>query len=338
MSPTALHFESYEQSADRPNVVVDGSPNAGTVVTLTHWPGYPSPPGMEADLSAQMAFHYLDRGADLHGAAHVVTNNHFDQDGLAGVFAMVDPAAALERRTLLADLARAGDFATYRDRRAARASMAISALTDAERSPVGADAFAGDYGHLCAALYEAALGVLVELLDEPERFRRLWKEEDEELTAAEAALADGSVDVREIGDIDLAVIRIDDAAPGGGGHRFGGRWADGLHPMALHQATSCCRLLVARGDRYTYTDRYETWVQYRSRPLPRRIDLAPVAEELTAEEQDGAVWQAAPPSELTPELRTIDGTPSSLAFDTVAAIVERALRTAPPAWDPYDTD
>ena len=333
----SLRFCPYDEATD-PNVVVDGSPNPATVLTISHWPGLGAPPDLWADTSAEMVLRYLDAGGDRHGDAELVTNNHFDQDGLTSIFALVDPAAALERRTLLADLARAGDFATYRDRRAARASMAISALTDADRSPVGATAFAGDYGHLCAALYEAALGLLVELLDEPERFRRLWKEEDEELTAAEAALADGSVDVREIGDIDLAVIRIDDAAPGRGGHRFGGRWADGLHPMALHQTTSCCRLLVARGDRYTYTDRYETWVQYRSRPLPRRIDLAPVAEELTAEEQDGAVWQAAPPSELTPELRTIDGTPSSLAFDTVAAIVERALRTAPPAWNPYDTD
>ena len=135
MSPTALRYESYEQTADRPNVVVDGSPNAGTVVTLTHWPGIPCPPGTEADLSAQMAFRYLDRGADLHGAAEVVTNNHFDQDGLVAVYALSRPGDALARRDLLEDLAAAGDFGTFRSRDAARLSMAIDAYADPDRSP-----------------------------------------------------------------------------------------------------------------------------------------------------------------------------------------------------------
>jgi len=34
-----------------------------------------------------MAFRYLDSGAALHGNAEVVTNNHFDQDGLISVYA-----------------------------------------------------------------------------------------------------------------------------------------------------------------------------------------------------------------------------------------------------------
>ena len=43
-----------------PNVVIDGSPNENTVLTLTHWPGYPQPSGFHFDLSAEMAFQYLD--------------------------------------------------------------------------------------------------------------------------------------------------------------------------------------------------------------------------------------------------------------------------------------
>lgn len=42
-----------------PNIVVDGSPNAGTVLTLTHWPGIAQPARLGADLSAEMAFRYL---------------------------------------------------------------------------------------------------------------------------------------------------------------------------------------------------------------------------------------------------------------------------------------
>ena len=72
--------------------MVDGSPAPGTVLCLSHWPGIGSPPEFAADLSADMAFRYL--GAfDRHGSAEAVSNNHFDQDGLVGLFALVSPDA-----------------------------------------------------------------------------------------------------------------------------------------------------------------------------------------------------------------------------------------------------
>jgi hypothetical protein len=324
-----VRFVAYE-AATEANVVVDGSPNPSTVLTLSHWPAMASPSQVRADTSAEMVLRYLDGGADLHGDAQIVTNNHFDQDGLAGLLALVNPDAALERRNLLVDLARSGDFATYTDRRAARASMAVSAMAAA--------AAPAPYPEQCAALYEEALSMVVDLLDHPEGFRHLWKDEDEELTEAERAVAAGLVEVREVPDIDLALVTLDRSLTLHGGHRFGGAHADGLHPMALHRATSSVRLLVAHGERYSYTDRYETWVQYRSRQLPRRVDLAPLAEELTAAERDGAAWIATSPGGLTPTLGLADGAPSSLPFAEVATTVERHLRTAPPAWDPYSAD
>ena len=213
--------------------------------------------------------------------------------------------------------------------------MALASLSVPERSPLGPSALAGDYPERCAALYREALAMLPELLDHPDRFRRLWEDEDDELTAAEAAVAAGRVHVHEIADLDLAVVTLDSTVPTGGGHRFGGDHADGLHPMALHAATSCVRVLVADDGRYAYTDRYETWVQYRSRPLPRRVDLAPLADELSALEGDGVMWTATGPGSLTPHLGSAGEKPSSLDLPEVVAVVERALRTAPPAWDPY---
>jgi hypothetical protein len=86
-------FVGYPQSAAEPNVVVDGSPNDATVLTLTHWPGFPQPEGFQFDLSAEMAFHYLDAPID-HRPADLVTNNHFDQDGLVGLHALINPELA----------------------------------------------------------------------------------------------------------------------------------------------------------------------------------------------------------------------------------------------------
>ncbi len=102
-----LHYVAYGDLAGSPNVVVDGSPAEGTVLCLSHWPGIASPPEFAADLSAEMAFLYLD-AFDRHGDAAAVSNNHFDQDGLVGLFALVAPADALPRRELLVEVARGG--------------------------------------------------------------------------------------------------------------------------------------------------------------------------------------------------------------------------------------
>ncbi len=136
---TRFRYAGYPTSAGEANVVVDGSPNEGTVLTLTHWPGYPQPPGFEFDLAAEMAFNYLGQPID-HPPADVVTNNHFDQDGLVGLHALTEPDLSLQHRRLLIDVAAAGDFAIYRDRRAARASMTIDAYADSDRSPIAGGA------------------------------------------------------------------------------------------------------------------------------------------------------------------------------------------------------
>ena len=45
-----MRFVPYEQSRHEPNIVVDGSPNEATVLTLTHWPGIAQPARLADDL------------------------------------------------------------------------------------------------------------------------------------------------------------------------------------------------------------------------------------------------------------------------------------------------
>jgi hypothetical protein len=330
----SLRFRAFDACADVPNVVVDGAPGPATVLALTHWPGIPQPPGMGDDLSAQMAFRHLHRPV-AHPPASFVTTNHFDQDGLVSVFALCDPGAALDHEELLVDLAAAGDFATYRDRRAARASMALWAYADLDRSPI-AGQLAGPYPAKAAALYEATLPLLLSLLTEPDRFRELWAEEDEHLAAGERAVADGRVTIAERPDVGLAVVTVPEDERGRWGHRFGHETFAGVHPMAVHNATDRVRLLVGHGRRWRFVDRYETWVQYHSRPQPRRVDMAPLAEQLSALETGSVTWQAQPPSALVPVLAH-DGE-SSLAPATIEAAVVEHLRTAASAWEPFSVE
>ncbi|MDJ0768220.1 MAG: hypothetical protein QNJ12_05475 [Ilumatobacter sp.] len=310
----AFRYEGYETSRAIPNVVVDGSPNESTVLALTHWPGIAQPPGMARDLSAQMAFAYLDEPVP-HPSAEVVTNNHFDQDGLVSIFALVEPEAALHHRALLIDVAAAGDFATYRDRRAARTSMALSQLASAETSL--------SYSDFSDQLYRELLPELLPMVLHNDRCQELWRDEDEALTESEAAIATGRVTIDERPDLDLAVVTIPAAEPSRSGHRFGGDGFEGIHPMALHNATERFRVITVHGRRYRYVDRYETWVQFRSRRVLPRIDLRPLADELTAMERSSVTWRAGAPQALTPELAH-DGE-SSLEPETFVGLVVSRL-------------
>jgi len=321
----------YHQLNGRPNVIVDGSATSGTVLTLSHWPHSISPPTVRADLSAQMAFAYLD-DPPPHADAHLVSNNHFDQDGLVSVFALAHPDAADARRDRLIDVAAAGDFATYRDRSAARASMVISAYADPARSPLAPAPEV--YDDWCALLYRELLDRLVEVVDDPEHFEPLWRDEDSTLTASEALVESGAVEIEEVPELDLAVVTIPRTAPTAGGHRFGARWDRGLHPMALNNATNANGLLLLTGDHYEFVYRYESWVQYRTRHPRPRVDLSPLADELR--EADGGEWVFDGAGDLTPRLHRVDDGDSRMTASDVRARVECALATFPPAWDPYE--
>lgn len=327
MTAPVCRYVGYEASRSEPNIVVDGSPNEGTVLTLTHWPGYSAEPSLWGDLSAHIVFKYLDRLIERGEApaAPAVTNNHFDQDGLVCVHTLVRPLESLSNRDLLIDLAAAGDFATYRDRRAARASMVLS------RRAIGGENCT--YDEFTDRLYEECLPLVLPVLLDNDRYRDEWADEDAELARCEAALAEEVVTVDVDPPLDLAVFTVPGDFEAKGGHRFGGRHLAGLHPMAVNNAVDRFRLLTVHGRRYHYVDRYETWVQYRSRrPLPRR-DLRPLAEELTAAESGAVTWTASEPASLTPELKH-DGE-SSIDAEMVVSLVRRHLASQPAAWDPY---
>jgi len=327
-----FRYVPYQDLGGIPNVIVDGSATDSTVLTLSHWPNSPVPPGLESDLSAEMAFSSLAR-SDLHDGTEVVSNNHFDQDGLVSLFALVEPQRALERRDFLLDVAAAGDFATYRNRDAARVSMLISAFADSARSPLTGRH--DDYSQWSALLYEDLSGRLPELCDRLDRYRELWADEDETLSASERCISSGRVRIEEVPTLDLTVVHVPEDAPSAGGHRFGAQWANGVHPMVIHNAARGFAVLVVRGRSYEFTYRYESWVQYRTRRPRPRVDLRPLAEELSHDEPDGSTWTFEGAGSLTPRLYLSGAERSALTPEQFRARLEAAIAGAPPAWDPY---
>jgi hypothetical protein len=324
-----FRYQPYHLLDGRPNVIVDGSPCDGTVLSLSHWPRLPAPPGLARDTSAEIAFAYLDAGAAQHGTAALVSNNHFDQDGLVSVFVLVQPAEAARRRSLLVDVATAGDFGRYRDRAAARISMTLAAYADPERSPLQ---LPDDYPERCGLLYDELLRELPRLCDDIGSEHKLWADEDDALTRSELAIRAGAVHIEEDAALELAVVDLPTGFDELGGHRFGSGWSPYIQPMAVYNATPCNAVLYRRGSTYRFVYRYESWVQFASAPVRRRRDLTALARALTEAERGDATWSFSGVSDIEPTL-THDR-PSSLAPDDVRARIRAAIEQLPGAWDP----
>jgi hypothetical protein len=323
-----MQFAPYNKLQSTPNIIVDGKGTDTTVLTLSHWPKSGTPAELKSDLSAQIVFRYLAR-PDLHVQAEVASNNHFDEDGLIGLYALINPKDATKQREMLIDIAAGGDFGTYRFRQAARVVFVIQSYASPERSPLPADLFALPHADLCGALYEKMLPVLPDIVAHIEDYRSHWQVEDEFLERSEIAVSNREVEIEEVKELDLAVVSIPEVDADSLK-----RPSEALHSMAVHNVTKCPRVLYIRGNNYEFCYRYETWVQYMSRKLQPRVDLQPLAEMLS--QAEGNKWQFDDVEALSPRLRSIDIVPAKMPVDQFRLLLESFLSEQPPAFDPYD--
>jgi len=330
-----MQFVPYNQLATMPNIIVDGSGTDHTVLTLSHWPKSRSPLELRGDTSTAIVFNYLDT-PKLHIEAEAVSNNHFDEDGLVGIFALLQPVVAQRHRDLLVDVAQAGDFGVFERRHAARIAFVLSAYADPESSPLPAGLFNRPYADLASELYAQTLDVLPRLITGVEDYRRLWESEDAKLTASEELINRGLITIEEQTDLDLAVVRLPEELPRQRVHRFTQRRLAECHPFALHNKTTCSRLLLLQGRRAELQYRYESWVQFASRRPAPRVDLSELASELSLEETTGGRWVFDGVDQITPKLHVEGSGQTSVPIDMIVKRIEHHLRTGRSAWDPYD--
>jgi hypothetical protein len=325
-----LKYIPYSQLAGVPNIVVDGAAQEDTVLTLSHWPGSRTPPAFRADTSTEIVLNYLAApGAKKQYApkANAVSNNHFDEDGLCAVWAMLHPKLALEHRELLVDVATAGDFYTYRRPQAAKVVFTIRSYADAVHSPVAGE-FQKDDG-TGSSRYGAILPLLKDFLEDTERYGPYWSTDWSAMLESKTAMVMGDVDLHEVPHVDLAVAKA--PIP--------------LHPMVLYNQTERLRVLTAMpGGQYLLRYRYETWVQFASRPVKPRVDLTPLLPCLQQLERADVTWTFDGLGAITPALQPLgpDGLPgaSSLSLETLVdelvAFYEREQDNKSLQWNPYE--
>lgn len=324
-----MKYIPYSKLSGVPNIIVDGAAQADTVLTLSHWPGSRTPAEFRADTSTEIVLNFLAMpGADKQYTPKVraVSNNHFDEDGLCAVWAMLHPARALQLRDLLVDVAKAGDFHTYRRPQAPKVVFTIRAYADLHSAPPPGKSQVDD--GMGSIRYQALLPILEKFMDDTERYGSYWDAEWSAMLKSKTAMVMDQVELHEVPNVDLAVAQSQEA----------------LHPMVLYNSTERLRVLTALpGGYYQLHYRYETWVQYASRPVKPRVDLAPLLPRLQDLETGPVQWTFDGISAVTPVLQPLgpDGQPgpSSLKLETLvnelAAFFVRNQDNPALQWNPY---
>lgn len=316
------HFVPTHLLAGRPHVAVDCGRAPGTVLALSHWPGAGTPAGLAADTSAEIAARYL-AATPTGPQVSLLTCDHYDEDGLLALWLLLEqPAGDDPTLPLALAAAEAGDFATWTDPQAARVAIAAMRMAERASSPfpdvlrvlstVRDRDPAGD-------LYLAILPRVRRLLEEPDRFRLLWAADWQQICADSDLLDTGAATIEEVPAASLAIVR----AP------------RRLHDMAVHPRTEMMRVLHVLPDRtMILRHRYETWVDYVSRPLAPRVDLAPLLPTLQALEECPGRWSADAMRAVRPNLflRGDRGGPAPSSIDPwrLADELSTYLRAASP--------
>jgi len=332
--PPAARYCPYSFLDDQPNIVVDGQAQQATVLTLSHWPWNSTPEDLMRDTSTEIVLSYL-QAPQHHVDVRLVSNSHYDEDGLLSMYGLVDPENALKNKDLLISASRAGDFAVGESEAAAKLAFTLAAFADPEISPLPGDVFGGTDAQQIHRLYSTMLERLPELIAEPDKYRHFWEPELQHWRESEAAIADGRVVIDEIPDLDLAIIRIPQDMPARTVRRYLCRWSRSVHPFAVHNVTQCSRLVWLKGASLEAQYRYESWIQLASRRPALRVDLTQLAAKLSDLETAGGEWIFEGVNEVAPRLRVSGSCRSSIPVEDFVRELCTTLSRGPAAWDPY---
>ena len=157
-----------------PFLCVDGVVAGG--LNVSHWPGNRTPAHLKADTSTEMALKLArdpGRTGWLEGVS-IVTNNHFDTDGLLSVYAVLRPEEALHHGKAMIQAARTGDFGEWTTPEAFKFDAVVTAYDDYRRSPIASEIRGRAEHERYQIVYDRLLSALPDLLTGAAAHKELW--------------------------------------------------------------------------------------------------------------------------------------------------------------------
>lgn len=309
-----MRFEFYSEAlADVPKLSVDGT--VDNSIHFSHWEGNTTPAEVKADTSTEIALNLVasPNYSTLTNNIELVTNNHFDADGVLSVWTVLNGERALEYRDLLVSAAEAGDFSEHTSDDGVRVSIVIQGSDQAGSNNDTPPPLAGWIaGHEVddARAYELVLPEVKKLLDDVNAYEPLWREGWNNVAAALESFARGESRVVEYEDSRISLITL---AP------------ELMNPtMGISKHARGELFLIATpttgGWSYRLDYPYYSWAETVTRPSIRRRDLSRALSSLNEKERnhDGR-WEPYD-REMTSAARFVDGG-SRLEPDEVVAVL-----------------
>ena len=332
----AMRFEFYTEALDNvPKLSVDGT--VDNAIHFSHWQGNETPAEVKADTSTEIALKLVasPNKAALTKGIELVTNNHFDTDGVLSCWTVLTGERALAYRELLIAAAEAGDFSEHSSDDGVRVSIAIQGSDQAspnndDGSPL-AQLLAGESVDDDARAYELVLPEVEHLLTNINDYESLWREGWENVAAAIQSFERGKSSVAEYSNVSLITL-----AP----ELFDGA---GFRPTK-HAAPYTAISKFAKGELfviaiptnggwfYRVDYPYYSWAETVVRPRIQRRNLTDALQLLNAKElnRDGR-WQT-DNREMTSAAKFLDGNTtlaaSSIEPDQVAEVLSSSFTLA----------
>ncbi len=329
-----MKFEYYSEAiANVPKLSVDGT--VDNAIHFSHWKGNKTPALVKADTSTEIALNLV--GApnrdELTRGIGLVTNNHFDTDGVLSVWTVLTGEPALELRGQLIAAAEAGDFSELSTDDGVRASIVIqgseSPIDEETRSPL-ARQLGGSPVNDDARAYELVLPHVARVLTRIDEYEILWRREWTRIAAALDSFAKGSSQVVEDRDARVSLVTLAPEIFSSAGFKPTRHGAP-FTAISKH-ARGDLFLIVTPFDRgwaYRLDYPYYSWAETIVRPEIRRRDFSSFIDALNKLEKSSAGSWRLDSSELTSAAKFSDQAgklaASNLPPDVVAAQLRISL-------------
>jgi hypothetical protein len=282
----AMRFEYYHAGLeDAPKLSVDGLvPNS---VNFSHWQGNSTPARVKADSSTEIVLNVVAAPdhLELTQGIELVTNNHFDTDGVLSVWTMLTGERALDLRAALIAAAEAGDFYTNTGAQAIRASLVLQGgdgfVPDAGVASPLARHLAGDADVDEARAYALVLPEVERVITRTDYYEHLWHDEWAKTEASLESFASGKSGVEEDAETGLSVVTLSRELYGAGGFAPT-RHAAPYTAITAHARGRIYLVAIPLGQAWGYRVDYpyHSWAETIVRPPVTRYDFAPLIARL----------------------------------------------------------
>jgi len=327
-----MRFHYYTDSlAEVPKLSIDGT--VDNAIHFSHWKGNKTPASVKADTSTQIALNLVaaaDRD-ELTQGIDLVTNNHFDTDGVLSVWTVLTGAPALELHDKLIAAAEAGDFSELSTKEGVRASIVIQGSdspTDVG-SPL-AQRLAGAPVNDDARAYELVLPQVERVLTHTNEYESLWCDPWNRIAAALDSFAKGRSRVDEDHEAKVSLVTLAPEIFSPAGFKPTRHCAP-FTAISHHARGEVFLIATPLGGGWSYRIDYPyySWAETIVRPTIRRRDFTSLMERLNETETstDGR-WRL-DSSELASAAKFSDQngrlTPSGISLDVVASHLRNAM-------------